>query len=53
MQWKIENVVIITIKPLWINQISALNNPLGVDVIKQMTQTKSIYSSNKYVRAYL
>ena len=33
MLWNIENIVIITIKHLQINKISALNNPLGVDML--------------------
>ena len=32
MQWNIENIVIIVIKPLEMHQILALNNPKGVDI---------------------
>ena len=32
VQWNIENIVMITLKQLQMNQISALNDPLGVDI---------------------
>ena len=31
-QWNIENIAIITVKYLQMDQISALNNPQGVDM---------------------
>ena len=44
MQCNIENVAMITIKHLQMNQISALNNQLGVDMPlnKKQNQTKPV-----------
>ena len=33
MQWYIGNIIMITLKHLEMNQISALNNPQGVDML--------------------
>ena len=39
MQWNIKNIDMITIKHLLMNQILALNNPLGIDMLlNKLTQ---------------
>ena len=35
LRYNIDNIVIITIKPLQMNQILALNNPSGVDILSK------------------
>ena len=46
-KWNIENIAMIVIKHLAMNQISALNNPQGVDLLFTLTP-KKIFSRNDF-----